>query len=59
MTKSNVDEQNDENEHQNSHSALQFVSINASNRAQVFDFFYDNPDTYAVISCVGKLTRDY
>lgn len=40
-------------------AALQFVSIDAASRAQVFDFMHDNPDTTAVVSCVGLLTRDY
>lgn len=39
--------------------AIEFVSIDASNRQQVFHLMHDHPDTTAVVSTVGLLTRDY
>ena len=40
-------------------TALEFVSIDASSRDQVFHFLHDHPDATAVINTVGLLTRDY
>ncbi|EPY30687.1 hypothetical protein STCU_03943 [Strigomonas culicis] len=39
--------------------ALEFVSLDASSRQQVFNFMHDHPDAVGVISAVGLLTRDY
>ncbi|KAG5509688.1 hypothetical protein GH5_05546 [Leishmania sp. Ghana 2012 LV757] len=44
-----VDEQN----------ALEFVSIDASSRDQVFHFLHDHHDATAIVNAVGLLTRDY
>lgn len=40
-------------------AALQFVSLDATSRDQVFHFLKDHPDATAVINAVGCLTRDY
>ncbi|KAF8290007.1 hypothetical protein TcG_03973 [Trypanosoma cruzi] len=41
------------------HSPLEFVSLDATSRSQVFHFIEDNPDATAVVSCIGVLTRDH
>nr|CCC91552.1 conserved hypothetical protein [Trypanosoma congolense IL3000] len=38
---------------------LEFVSLDAGSRSQVFEFMEDHLDATAVISCVGVLTRDH
>ncbi|KPA77180.1 hypothetical protein ABB37_07099 [Leptomonas pyrrhocoris] len=40
-------------------TALEFVSIDASSRDQVFHLLHDHPDATAVINTVGLLTRHY
>ncbi|KAG5509364.1 hypothetical protein JKF63_06674 [Porcisia hertigi] len=40
-------------------NALEFVSIDATSRDQVFHFLQDHPDATAIINTVGLLTRDY
>ncbi|KPI84050.1 hypothetical protein ABL78_6895 [Leptomonas seymouri] len=40
-------------------AALEFISIDASSRDQVFHFLHDHPDATAVINAVGLLTRNY
>ncbi|KAK7195990.1 hypothetical protein NESM_000532300 [Novymonas esmeraldas] len=40
-------------------AALEFVSIDACSRDQVFHFLHDHPDATAVVNAVGLLTRDY
>ncbi|RNF26933.1 uncharacterized protein Tco025E_00799 [Trypanosoma conorhini] len=40
-------------------SPLEFVSLDATSRAQVFHFLEDHPDATAVVSCIGRLTRDH
>ncbi|EPY24599.1 hypothetical protein AGDE_02112 [Angomonas deanei] len=46
-------------EEANTTDALEFVSIDASSRPQVFQFFHDHPDTTSIVSCIGVLSRDY
>ncbi|CBH12586.1 hypothetical protein, conserved [Trypanosoma brucei gambiense DAL972] len=38
---------------------LEFVSLDATSRLQVFQFMDDHPDASAIISCIGLLTRDH
>ncbi|CBZ24887.1 conserved hypothetical protein [Leishmania mexicana MHOM/GT/2001/U1103] len=40
-------------------NALEFVSIDATSRDQVFHFLHDHPDATAVVNAVGLLTRNY
>ncbi|RNF10083.1 hypothetical protein TraAM80_01832 [Trypanosoma rangeli] len=41
------------------HSPLEFVSLDATSRSQVFHFLEDHPDATAVVSCIGHLSRDH
>ncbi|KAH9597902.1 NAD-dependent epimerase/dehydratase [Trypanosoma melophagium] len=38
---------------------LEFVSLDACSRSQVFALFADHPDTTAVVSCVGARTHNH
>ncbi|GET87051.1 hypothetical protein, conserved [Leishmania tarentolae] len=40
-------------------TALEFVSIDATSRDQVFHFLHDHPDATAIVNAVGLLTRSY
>ncbi|TPP46212.1 hypothetical protein CGC21_4555 [Leishmania donovani] len=40
-------------------NALEFVSIDATSRDQVFHFLHDHSDATAVVNAVGLLTRNY
>lgn len=37
----------------------EFVSLDATSRSQVAQFVQDHPDAAAVVSCVGRLTRNH
>ncbi|KAH8613610.1 putative NAD dependent epimerase dehydratase family NAD(P)H binding [Trypanosoma vivax] len=40
-------------------SSLEFITIDATSRSQVAQFLEDQADASAIVSCVGKLTRDH
>ncbi|XQJ25733.1 hypothetical protein NXY56_001675 [Leishmania guyanensis] len=45
--------------HMHKEKELEFVSIDATSRDQVFHFLHDHPDATVIVNAVGLLTRDY